>query len=73
MRKRLTLPLIVAISIPVIIVVGMFFGVDGAYLTVYAVVAAIVSGAMALWRHANADADGSEWWQDDSASGWRGY
>ncbi|QPC83372.1 hypothetical protein G4Y79_03045 [Phototrophicus methaneseepsis] len=36
-------------------------------------VTALIFGAMALWLHANAQAIGDEWWQDDHASGWRGY
>ena len=37
------------------------------------VVLAFLFTAMALWSYANRHADGSEWWQDDDASGWRGY
>lgn len=73
MRKSWTVPLLIAVSIPVIMVLGAYFDVAVAYLAVYAVFAAIVAGAAALWQHANGHADGSEWWQDDSASGWRGY
>ncbi len=49
------------------------FGVSHAALVVLATVAVIVLGAAALWSHATAVATGDEWWQDDDASGWRGY
>lgn len=37
------------------------------------VILGIIFATMALWAYANRKADGTEWWQDDSASGWRGY
>lgn len=49
------------------------FGVSHAALVVLSTAAVILLGAMALWSHATAVANGSEWWQDDDASGWRGY
>lgn len=37
------------------------------------VIFSLVFAVTALWRHANKEANGSEWWQDNNASGWRGY
>jgi len=59
--------------IPAIILFGHFFGLSQAWIVVIVIVAALVWGWLAIWTHANARADGTEWWQDDSASGWRGY
>ena len=36
-------------------------------------IALLVLSAMMMWARATAHATGDEWWQDDSASGWRGY
>ena len=44
-----------------------------AYVVALLVIAGFLGSAAALWRRANERADGSEWWQDDEASGWRGY
>lgn len=44
-----------------------------AYVVALLVIAGFLGSAAALWRRANAQADGSEWWQDEEASGWRGY
>jgi hypothetical protein len=33
----------------------------------------IVLGAILWWVRITNTADGDNWWQDDNASGWRGY
>lgn len=33
----------------------------------------LIFGAMAIWMRANHESKGTEWWQDDECSGWRGY
>lgn len=63
----------VGASIPLAMVVGFVFDIPQRFIISYMVVAALIFGSMALWTHANADAEGTEWWQDDDASGWRGY
>ncbi|MCB9455154.1 MAG: hypothetical protein H6671_04105 [Anaerolineaceae bacterium] len=42
-------------------------------LPVIMLLAVLVAGTMGIWMRANAKANGDEWWQDDSSSGWRGY
>lgn len=63
----------VGASIPLLVVLGSMFDIPQRFIISYVVVAVLVFGSMALWAHANADAEGTEWWQDDDASGWRGY
>lgn len=53
--------------------IGLYSGISSTVLIVAAVIGGLLLGWMALWQHANANARGDEWWQDDSASGWRGY
>ena len=55
------------------VVLGHYLGIPHAFIIIFIIVAGLVLGALSLWRHANQHASGSEWWQDDSASGWRGY
>jgi ABC-type transport system involved in cytochrome bd biosynthesis fused ATPase/permease subunit len=73
-RKRKLLPLIlVGGAIPTLIVLAVVFELPQAAVIALLIILIIVFFSMALWSHANRNADGSEWWQDDSASGWRGY
>lgn len=37
------------------------------------VVGSFLCSANAIWYHAVNNVTGDEWWQDDDASGWRGY
>jgi ABC-type transport system involved in cytochrome bd biosynthesis fused ATPase/permease subunit len=68
------LPLILAGgSIPTVIVLGNYFTVRQAAVVILVISLGLIFCAMALWTYANRNADGNEWWQDDSASGWRGY
>lgn len=54
-------------------IVALEFGVSQTLVIVIALLVGLIIGAMTLWHHANANATGDEWWQDDSCSGWRGY
>lgn len=40
---------------------------------VIVIVGSLLFSANAIWYHAVNNANGDEWWQDDDASGWRGY
>lgn len=73
-RRKGYMPLIlVGGAIPVLIVLSLLFHFPEAAVIIALIVLGIVFGSMAIWIHANNNADGSEWWHDDSASGWRGY
>jgi len=68
------LPLIlVGGMIPTAIILSSYFAWPQAVSIPLVIVLSLIFASMALWAHANRKADGSEWWQDDSASGWRGY
>jgi hypothetical protein len=73
-RVKRHLPLIfVGGAIPVTIILSALFNVPEVVPIALVIILGITFGSMALWTYANRNADGSEWWQDDSASGWRGY
>lgn len=55
------------------IVLGSSLGIPHSFIIIFVMVAGLILGTALLWQYANHHADGSEWWQDDSASGWRGY
>lgn len=55
------------------VVLGAYLKIPYAFILIFVIVAGLILGTVSLWRYANQHADGSEWWQDDSASGWRGY
>lgn len=59
--------------VPLTLILGSEYGISNRITIPIMVVAALIFGSMWLWMHANANATGDEWWQDDSASGWRGY
>jgi len=68
------LPLIlVGGMIPTLIVLSIYFDFPQIVTIPLLIILGLIFGSMALWAYANRNADGSEWWQDDSASGWRGY
>jgi uncharacterized membrane protein HdeD (DUF308 family) len=71
-RKRILTSLEILI-IPAIILLGIMFHLSQAFLVPLLTIVVLFLGAFLLWSRANEDADGSEWWQDDDASGWRGY
>ena len=39
----------------------------------FGTVGLIVTGAVVMWCAKARSSTGNEWWQDDNASGWRGY
>ena len=59
--------------IPITLILSYYFEWPERATIPLIVVLSIIFAAMALWAYANREADGSEWWQDDNASGWRGY
>ncbi|MAS37910.1 MAG: hypothetical protein CL610_28200 [Anaerolineaceae bacterium] len=60
-------------SIPVVILIGSYYHWSMELIVCYAVIVGLVFGAMTIWHRANQHVTGTEWWQDDSASGWRGF
>jgi ABC-type transport system involved in cytochrome bd biosynthesis fused ATPase/permease subunit len=73
-KRKNYLPLImVGGAIPTLIILANIFNMPKAAVIILVIILALVFGSMALWNYANRNADGSEWWQDDNASGWRGY
>ena len=73
-RWKKYLPLIlVGGAIPAVLILSSIFDWPERASIPLLVVLGIIFAAMALWAYANRKVDGSEWWQDDSASGWRGY
>jgi hypothetical protein len=71
-KKHLPL-LVVGGTIPTLLILSYYFAWSKIIIIPLVVVLSIIFASMALWDFANRDTDGSEWWQDDSASGWRGY
>ena len=71
-RKYLRLGLIGG-SIPVLVLSSLFLHLSQRIYVPIVIILLLIFAAMALWAYANGKADGSEWWQDNSASGWRGY
>lgn len=72
LRKHIGLVLVSGV-IPTIIILGCYFELSQTAVIPLVVVLILILGSMALWTYANRQADSSEWWQDDNASGWRGY
>jgi len=60
-------------AIPVTLILSSYYNLPEAFTVLALVLLSLLFGSMALWVFANRNANGSEWWQDDSASGWRGY
>ena len=52
---------------------GLVFHPDITLITILLIVQGLICAAIWLWHQANRQATGAEWWQDDEASGWRGY
>lgn len=59
--------------IPAVIILSLYFHISQTAVIPILIILTIAFLSMLLWRIANRNADGSEWWQDDNASGWRGY
>lgn len=72
-QKNSWLLILMGGSIPVAFILGAILNISQDIVVIYVVIMALLSGATAIWQHANQNASGDEWWQDDSASGWRGY
>jgi hypothetical protein len=71
-RKRFPRLAFFGAALLVATVGGAIMGLPQTILVAVLVIGSILLVSMALWQHANAHATGSEWWQDDSYSGWRG-
>ena len=59
--------------VPLSIILGGYYHLSLALIMVIAVVAGLLCASSTLWAFANKNSTGAEWWQDDDASGWRGY
>lgn len=59
--------------IPLTLLLGNEFDIPQKFVILIVLVTAFIFGAMTIWIHANSNASGDEWWQDDRSSGWRGY
>ena len=55
------------------VTLGGYFQISPTFITIFVVIAGLILATVLLWSYANRQATGSEWWQDDTASGWRGY
>ena len=75
MNRRKSPPFLVFVggSIPVGIILAHYYGLSENIIVIFVVIVSLIFGSWTLWRRANARANGSEWWQDDQCSGWRGY
>lgn len=71
-KKHLPLILIGGL-IPTVVILSGYFAWPKAVTIPLVIVLGLIFASMALWTYVNRKADGTEWWQDDSASGWRGY
>lgn len=73
-RWKKYLPLgLVGGSVPAIIILGIYLDLSRTLIVPIVIVVGLIFASMLLWAYANRKTDGSEWWQDDTASGWRGY
>ncbi len=74
-KKSLTVPVIITLSglTFLLAIFGHFWGISSKVIVVLVVFASMAVFPAVIWLHATDHADGSEWWQDDDSSGWRGY
>ena len=72
-QKTHVLLVLIGGAIPLTFILSRYFGLQQKITVPLIVILSFIFGALALWVYANRQADGSEWWQDDHASGWRGY
>jgi len=72
-RKRRGLLYFIGGAILVTLALGIVFQLSKVLITVLVLILGMIFAATWLWYHANLHASGDEWWQDDEASGWRGY
>ncbi|MCB8945529.1 MAG: hypothetical protein H6658_17405 [Ardenticatenaceae bacterium] len=71
-RNGFVLVLLIGITLAAI-ELGNYFAIPHNWLIIFAVIAGLIVAAISLWQYANRQVDGTEWWQDNDASGWRGY
>ncbi|MAT97175.1 MAG: hypothetical protein CL608_08535 [Anaerolineaceae bacterium] len=72
-RTRRFLLFLVGGAMPVALTLGLIFRLSTIFITAFLLILGVIFAAMWLWYQANLRASGEEWWQDDEASGWRGY
>ena len=72
-RSRRFVPILLLGSIPALLLLGLLYRLSLPALIFFLIAGTLALSAAAMWHHANANARGDEWWQDDEASGWRGY
>jgi hypothetical protein len=72
-RKTNLLTVLTGGAIPTVLIRNKYFRLPDKFTVVLVVFLSFIFGSMALLAYANRHADGSEWWQHDSTSGWRGY
>jgi hypothetical protein len=66
-------PILLGVVIAIAVLLAAIFGLPKMVAIPLFMLLGLGAAATALWIHARRRADGSEWWQDDNASGWRGY
>lgn len=59
--------------VPLTLILGNEYDVSTRITIPIIVISTFMFSYMWIWMRANANATGDEWWQDDNASGWRGY
>jgi predicted membrane channel-forming protein YqfA (hemolysin III family) len=72
-RTRRFFLFLVGGAMPVMLTLGIIFQLSTILITALLLVMGVIFASMWLWYQANLRANGDEWWQDDEASGWRGY
>lgn len=72
-RRRYMALVLISGAIPSTIILCSYFGLSESVSVPLIVVLGLAIGTIAIWANANRHVNGSEWWQDDSTSGWRGY
>lgn len=64
---------VIGAVIPLTLILGSELHIPQRITLPILITAILIFSAMAMWTHANANANGHEWWQDNSSTGWRGY
>ncbi len=72
-RRRRWLLFLIGGAMLVTLALGIVFQLSTVLITVLLLVLGLIFATVWLWYQANLRASGDEWWQDDEASGWRGY
>lgn len=60
----------VAIIVPLTLIMGAEFHISERFVIPAFIIAMMMFGTMMMWRRANSNATGQEWWQDDTSAGW---